>query len=58
MRLKLVWDAVDDLTVTVKGEVGASGVLGRQVGIIDDGVSDSSNPLFTGLTYSEIGDDT
>ncbi len=58
LRVKLVWDAADDLTVTLKGEVGSFDVLGRQVEIIDDGASSSSNPLFAGRTYAEIADET
>lgn len=58
LRLKLVWDAADDLTVAVKGELGSFDVLGRQVEIVNDGKSTSTNPLFTGRTYAEILDDT
>jgi iron complex outermembrane receptor protein len=58
MRLKLVWDAADDITVTAKAEFGGFDVLGRQVEIINDGESTSSNPLFTGRNYAEIANDT
>ncbi len=58
LRLKLVWDAADDLTLAFKAEMGAFDVLGRQVEIINDRPSTSTNPLFTGRTYAEIADET
>jgi iron complex outermembrane receptor protein len=58
LRMKLLWDAEDDLTVSLKVEFGAFDVLGRQVEIINDGASTDSNPLFTGRTYAEITNDT
>lgn len=58
LRLKLVWDAADDLTLAFKAELGTFDVLGRQVEIINDRPSTSTNPLFAGRTYAEIADET
>ncbi len=58
VRLKLVWDATDSVTLSLKGELGSFDVIGRQAEVINDEPSISTNPLFAGRTYAEIADDT
>lgn len=48
----LQWDATDNLTLTLKGEVGEFDVKGRANEIVDD--FPSEDPAFGGLNYSEI----
>lgn len=52
IRGTLRWDAMEDLQLTLKGEVGSFDVKGRNMEIISD--NPSVNPAFGGLTYSEI----
>ncbi len=58
VRLKVLWEASDELSLSAKIEIGSFDVLGRQVEIINDQPSESTNPLFTGRTYAEIADST
>ena len=48
----LQWDATDNLTMTLKAEVGEFDVQGRNIEIVDD--YPSENPAFGGLNYSQI----
>lgn len=57
-RLKFVWDATDEITVSAKAEIGRFDVTGRQAEIIDDSPSSSDNPLFAGRTHGQILNNT
>lgn len=57
-RLLLDWAASDKLQILTKFEVGKFDVTGRQVEVVTDRRSNSSNPLFAGRTYAEILDNT
>ncbi len=58
VRLKLVWDATDDLVAALKLERGRFNVRGRHSEIIYDSPSVSTVPFFTGRTHGEILDKT
>ncbi|MBN50979.1 MAG: TonB-dependent receptor [Spongiibacteraceae bacterium] len=58
VRLKLVWDASDDLVASFKVERGSFDVRGRHSEIIFDSPSVSAVPFFTGRTHGEILDQT
>lgn len=57
-RLLLDWAVNDRLQVLAKFEAGRFDVTGRQVEVVVDQVSNSSNVLFAGRTYAEILDNT
>ncbi len=57
-RLKFFWDISDDLTASLKMEMGEFDVVGRHSEIIFDSPSTSDTFIFTGRTYGEILDRT
>lgn len=58
VRLLFDWAATDRLNALFKLEFGRFDVVGRQVEVITDQPSVSTNPLFAGRRYSEILHDT
>ncbi|MFT5603415.1 MAG: iron complex outermembrane receptor protein [Paracoccaceae bacterium] len=57
-RLIVDWAASDKLQILAKFEAGSFDVTGRQVEVVVDEISNSSNVLFAGRTYAQILDNT
>lgn len=57
-RLLIDWAVSDRLQILTKLEAGKFDVTGRQVEVVTDVPSNSTNPLFAGRTYAEILNDT
>ena len=58
VRAMFDWAVNDRLQLLSKFEVGRFDVTGRQVEVVSDAVSNSTNVLFAGRTYAQILDDT
>ncbi|MFQ3199314.1 MAG: iron complex outermembrane receptor protein [Zhongshania sp.] len=57
-RLLFDWAVNDRLQLLAKFEAGRFDVIGRQVEVVTDEISNSSNALFAGRTYAQILDNT
>ncbi|MAY36613.1 MAG: TonB-dependent receptor [Spongiibacteraceae bacterium] len=57
-RLLIDWAVSDRLQILTKLEAGKFDVTGRQVEVVTDVPSNSTNPLFAGRTYAEILNNT
>ncbi|WP_345889688.1 TonB-dependent receptor [Spongiibacter thalassae] len=58
LRFKLAWDVNDEVSASLKAEMGSFDVVGRNSEIITNYPSNSDVFLFSGRTYGEIMDRT